>query len=357
MRLALTVIAVSLLGACSRKSEAPDASVSTGAHGTVDWQTFSFNGVAILTGYRDGSKCVVTCEGRGGKLMWQREDCIASRNDLRFVSHECEVVLVLRDTPQVKDSVAASPVGAVWFATNVETPVRLHQVADAEKGVKLSDSGKWFGWLAGTLENEGQKPRYSASGQSVEFETLDGVHHELTFDELARWVDRLPEPKPEVVAPREPAAAAQSFFRWTDDEGIEHMGTEDQIPAKFRKRAKLIQTELAVVRAEGVDAGVRDAGLDEPDAGPPPPINKCDEARFKLSIVEKELASLEAPPPCELEANRIKNGTQMFGAEERLQCRQTYDARLRDYEQKKAALEQARANAQEALRRAQVGGC
>jgi hypothetical protein len=66
---------------------------------------------------------------------------------------------------------------------------------------------------------------------------------------------------------------------------------------------------------------------------------------------------LQPPEECPLEAVKLQNGTAPLGAEERARCRATRDDRLKAYEAQKAKLESDRASAQDALRRAQVGGC
>lgn len=358
MRIPLLMSVMVVAGGCSKK-EPPVAiapPIAPQNQKPVQWETMSFNGVAVLTSRGDASSCEVSCVGLGGKTVWTRNECIATRNDLHFVSPDC-VVVVLRDTPAVKDSVAASPVGAVWKGgVDAPTMIRFHQVA-GEGAAKLSDSGKWFAWLRGTLEHEGDRPHYDALGKGFEFDTLDGKHVLLTFAELAEWVDRPPPAPPPVidasVVVAEPVAEAppssDEMYRWTGADGVEQIGTADQVPEKFKKRAKRIDAELGLVKADKPPAPR--AG---PTYAPSPGFDKCTSARMKVERIEKQIGALSPPPECPTSTGSPTNAAWV---RERIECMSTREAAMKWLETQKTRLEGEKAAAQEELRRAQVGGC
>ncbi|MBL8916418.1 MAG: hypothetical protein JNM17_37300 [Archangium sp.] len=334
----------------------------------LQWETMSFNGVAVVSSRgEDERSCEVRCVGRGGATMWMRNECIATRNDLHFVSPDC-VVAVLKDAPPVKDSVAASPVGAVWKG-NVDAPtlIRLHQVA-APESVALSESGKWFAWLKGTLDREGERPHYDTLGKGFEFDTLDGKHVLLTFAQLEEWVDRPPPPPPPPIAApvavKEPVPetpASDEMYRWTGADGVEQVGTADQIPEKYKKRAKRIDAELGVVKADKPPPS--EVKPPRPSGYPAPlpaygGLDKCAAARLKLDRIEKQLAELKPPPECIANPTvRTATGGWVFDAQERIRCTSGRENALKNIEYQKTQLEAQKAAAQEELRRAQVGGC
>lgn len=130
---------------------------------------------------------------------WTLSECVGTVDDLYFVSNDGERVWVIRPlaekAPEVKSKAsrkskkkkskvpgwARVPVAALYDreGRKVEEKLLTAFVAAKDMG-ELRELKGHFKWLEGTLGIPGKGPRLTDAGH-VEFETVGGKHHRLTF--------------------------------------------------------------------------------------------------------------------------------------------------------------------------------
>jgi len=123
-------------------------------------------------------KCVAECTKTHAKQMvWRAEKCFGTRIDLRFVSNDCEKVVVIHQLPKASGIPQQTVVGEVFHRD--KRKYTINAGATVKDWSKVRSGGTTFYWLAGTLGMPGPPPRYSADGQAVELETVDGAKHSI----------------------------------------------------------------------------------------------------------------------------------------------------------------------------------
>ncbi len=239
-------------GAPEEKStppEAPGAPQPAPAEELPDrtWSARSENGRAEVrqTAIQEGKKLRCTTVSTVTPLfdepsvVWQWDTCIATREQLKFVSPDGKRVIVLEPLP-------ASLQGNwkdVEVATLYEHGLR---VTGMTAGAFIS-APAWaqapsvhFAWVKGQAGLSGEPPRYTFSGTELELESADGRSFRLGFDG-----EGFPS------APKEERIAATSVMhRYVDDKGTSHfVGSTQEIPERYRSRAVPVEAEVGILPA------------------------------------------------------------------------------------------------------------
>jgi hypothetical protein len=199
MSLVLTLAAVGCHGTEDRPalSPAPDAAIATPEAPPVDrdmtWETPSRDSKIYLRQKRqpDGF-CHLECVRVPDQKLWTGTGCIGKWLDLRFISDDCERIIVLHPYPKAATHDRATPVVHVFQReTQVE---ELLAGGIVQNWSKVRTSGSQIYWLAGALDMPGSAPHYSDDGAAVELDTLDGTHHRIPFAPPAQAPSRGPAP-------------------------------------------------------------------------------------------------------------------------------------------------------------------
>jgi hypothetical protein len=138
----------------------------------LKWFAVSSNSKAVVThvGQSTG-RCKVNCMV-GETEHWTSANCLGRKLDLRFVSNDCEKLVVMHQLPEVDKNWAATALIHIYRKGAPEYVVAVGGIWKTPKALKATGSS--FYWMAGALEQPGEPPRYSADGNTVEFDTLDG---------------------------------------------------------------------------------------------------------------------------------------------------------------------------------------
>ncbi|MGQ0506676.1 MAG: hypothetical protein ACT4TC_15295 [Myxococcaceae bacterium] len=136
------------------------------------WVTVSANNQALLRqlGKADGfceTKCTIA-----DQVIWESNLCLGKKLDLRFVGNDCEKAAVMHQLPEPNPDPSEAVLVHVYRRGALEYPVHTRGVVRSPKASR--PTGSSFYWIAGALGQPGSPPRYSADGNRVEFETLDG---------------------------------------------------------------------------------------------------------------------------------------------------------------------------------------
>lgn len=128
--------------------------------------------------------CEVKCvENKTQAVRWTAKGCRGTALDLRFASPDCSHLLVIHTLPngsQFRYAVLASS----WSQAGIEYEVKGGGMPIDAK--KMQPTGTQFRWLRGVLGDAGDKPHFSADGNAVELEALDGSKHTLPFVPVKR---------------------------------------------------------------------------------------------------------------------------------------------------------------------------
>lgn len=179
----------------------------------LQWNAVSEDTKAVVQQSADRSfRCTATCLV-GEEERWNSSSCLGKRIDLRFVSNDCEKLVVLHQLPKVTGDRRAAEVAHIYKRGVLEYAVNAGGVVPDEK--KLRSAGTTFYWLAGALGIPGGAPHYAADGSGVEFDTVDGRHQTIPF---------VTPPRP---APTQATAPAKATTSKT---------TKKKAPAKKRRR-------------------------------------------------------------------------------------------------------------------------
>lgn len=138
-----------------------------------NWTTPSAAGAALLKQKKNDPRgCRVTCTWNGAEV-WSSDTCLGETGDFRFVSEDCERVVVIHPVARSEAGGWGSAKAAhVYKRSKLDYVVNVGAVVRDERQVRKSGSN--VEWLAGTLKTAGTPPRYAKAGDAVEFETLGG---------------------------------------------------------------------------------------------------------------------------------------------------------------------------------------
>jgi hypothetical protein len=182
--LRLTLAAALLLALPSRAQSAPEGQRASRPR-------VSANGlytVRLVEPAPGRCRLEVTAEtGLGG---WSTERCVGSVDDLFFVANDGAKVWVLRPLVEKGKRRVKGKKGPAWAQAQVAWLVersgkvrKTHWLLGLLPAKRLSEVRQYkahFAWLEGTLGIPGKGPRLTDAG-TVEFETVEGRTHRLTF--------------------------------------------------------------------------------------------------------------------------------------------------------------------------------
>jgi hypothetical protein len=145
----------------------------------LNWTAVSPDNQVALTQTGDlRGKCVVECVRTHSKeQLWRADKCLGTRIDLRFISNDCEKVVVIHQLPKASGIPQQTAVGEVFRRDKRQYVINAG--ATIKDWSKVRGGGTTFYWLAGVLGMPGTAPHYTADGQAVELWTVDGKQHSI----------------------------------------------------------------------------------------------------------------------------------------------------------------------------------
>jgi hypothetical protein len=158
---------------------APPAEETESTKVDLNWTAVSPDDQVALvqTGDLRGA-CVAECSKTHAKQqLWRADKCFGTRLDLRFISNDCEKVVVLHQLPKAAGIPQQTVVGEVFRRDKRQYTINAG--ATVKDWSKVRSGGTTFYWAAGTLGMPGAPPRYSADGQAVELTAVDGTKHSI----------------------------------------------------------------------------------------------------------------------------------------------------------------------------------
>ncbi|WNG49463.1 hypothetical protein F0U60_39080 [Archangium minus] len=253
------------------------------------WSARSADGNAEVqqTAHQDGKalRCTTTSTlsppGEKPSVVWEWNTCIATRQQLKFVSPDGTRVLVLNPLP-------ASPQGNwkdVEVAALYEHGVRMKGVkagALVSAPIQAREPFLHFIWVKGQAGLEGEPPRYTSDGKAIEFETVEGRSVRLSFTG---------EGFPASSEEKQAFAEAAGMYRYKDDKGTVHfVGSREEIPSRYRARAVRVEAEVGVLTMRGPLAG-EESTPPAPTPEPQSPSHTGKEPAPKNSLENPQLAT------------------------------------------------------------------
>lgn len=204
------------------------------------WSVSSPNGAArLMQTALEADACALECEV-SGKSSWKVQSCLSRGTDFNFVSNDCATALTLYEYPLKTGTPESTAVAAALVGKG--TAVRVFRLG--ELGSPSSGEGKRMRWLGGVVGEPGVKPHVNSTETGIEFMTVDGQAHTVRF---ANPDDFLPQ-RAAPTAPVAQAAGTDGLYQFTDQDGATQfvMGLQ-QVPQKFRKSARPVESEVAVM--------------------------------------------------------------------------------------------------------------
>jgi hypothetical protein len=135
-------------------------------------------------------RCRLEVSAETGLGGWSVERCVGSVDDLYFVANDGAKVWVLRPLVEKGKRRVKGQKGPAWAHSKVAWRVQSAGTVDKALWLtgllpakRLSEVRQYkahFAWLEGTLGIPGKGPRLTDAG-AVEFETVEGRTHRLTF--------------------------------------------------------------------------------------------------------------------------------------------------------------------------------
>ncbi len=257
------------------------------------WLARSADGNAEVqqTEFRDGkvTRCTSTSTWSSPwddrKVVWKWDTCIATQEQLTFVSPDGKRVLVIDPLP------AALLAKARWQDVEVAT---LHEHGVRVKGAKagallrapieVREPSLRILWVKGHGGFPGTPPRYTSDGKAVELDTVDGHALRLGFEG-----DGFP------AAPEEKNVfnASAGMYRYEDEKGTVHfVSSHSEVPDRYRARAVPVEAQLLTVSGP--------LGLGEPRASGPGPESQTPPAAGKHPSPEQALERARLASPAEI---------------------------------------------------------
>jgi len=283
MRRALAAAAVLAAVGCKQEPVAPAPTP------VAEWVEQSPDGRFEVRQRREAGGCQVQAvakSGDGEKTLWASQLCLPTASGLVFLSPNGERLLVLDLFPASQAAQSPDwshiPLISLWGRGAV---IREYTGAEVLLPARVTDMRKVLSWVRGdTFDDARRAVRPATDGSEVAIDLVDGRTLSVGFEG-----DPLPTPAAEPARPTRGAAASDSaplparaaaetappkaktpdpiaadergLYRWEDDEGELHFGAGSQIPAKYLKRARLVDASVGIVPM--------DSPL--PVAAPPPP--------------------------------------------------------------------------------------
>lgn len=248
----------------------------------LTWSARSADGNAVVqqTALRDG-KCTSTSTWSSPwddrKVMWKWDTCIATREQLKFVSPDGKRVLVLEPVP------ASLHTKGDWrdleVATLYEHGVRVRGAkagALLRAPIEVREPSLRIIWVKGHGGFPGDPPRYTSDGKAVELETVDGHPLRLGFE--GEGFPAAPEEKHVFTA-------SADMYQYEDDQKTVHfVGSLSEVPDPYRSRARPVEAQVLTL------SGPLGLGA-QPPAGPQSPLDSGKEPAPKAPLENPRLAS------------------------------------------------------------------
>ncbi|WP_143195770.1 hypothetical protein [Archangium sp. Cb G35] len=219
------------------------------------------------------------------KTVWKWDTCIATREQLKFVSPDGKRVLVIEPMP------ASLQAGARWQDVEVAT---LYEHGVRVKGAKagallrapieVREPTLRILWLKGHGGFPGAPPRYTSDGKTVELDMVDGQALRLGFEG-----DGFP------ASPEEKQVfnASAGMYRYEDEKGTVHfVSSRDDVPDAYRARAVPVDAQILTMSGP--------LGLGDPHASGPKPEPESPPVAKKDPSPEKVLENAQLASPAEL---------------------------------------------------------
>ncbi|HYO68851.1 MAG TPA: hypothetical protein VEU33_22490 [Archangium sp.] len=219
------------------------------------------------------------------KVMWKWDTCIATREQLKFVSPDGKRVLVIDPLP------ASLQARTRWQDVEVAT-LYAHgvRVKGAKAGallrapIEVREPTLRILWVKGHGGCPGAPPRYSSDGKAVALDTVDGHALHLGFE--GEGFPAAPEEK-------QGFNASAGMYRYEDGKGTVHfVSSHDEVPDAYRARAVPVDAQVLTLSGP--------LGLGEPPATGPGPASKTPPAVNKEPSPEKVLENAQLASPAEL---------------------------------------------------------
>jgi hypothetical protein len=199
--------------------------------------------------------------------MWKWDTCIATREQLKFVSPDGKRVLV------IDPLLASLQAGVRWqdveVATLYEHGVRLKGAkagALLHAPMEVREPALRIIWVKGHGGFPGAPPRYSSDGKAVELDLVDGNALHLGFD--GNGFPAAPENK-------QAFNASTGMYQYEDEKGTVHfVSSSSEVPDAYRARAVPVEVRLLTVSGPLVGLGEPPASGPTPESPPPPVANK-----------------------------------------------------------------------------------
>jgi len=138
------------------------------------WESRSPDESATLVqSYLGNERCQVACKNAGDKEVWSSEVCLAKRIDLRFLSNDCERVIVMHQIPKPQRRWQLLEVAHV-YKRGAEPDWTVQAGGMFREESAMRRNGSSYYWLGGALNVPGNPPKYTPDGKGVAYETIDG---------------------------------------------------------------------------------------------------------------------------------------------------------------------------------------
>jgi hypothetical protein len=181
---------------------------------------------------------MVTSPLDGTNVAWKWNTCIATPEQLKFVSPDGKRVIVLEPLP----TSAQGEWKQVEVATLYEHGLRMRSTTLGTLTEALDTAptpSRRFAWAKGTAGVPGTAPRYTSDGAEIEGETVDGRSFRVGFQGQG-----FPEPAK--------SSTTVAMYRYEDDKKMSHfVGAIGDIPERYRSRAVPVQSEVDLLVASG----------------------------------------------------------------------------------------------------------
>lgn len=230
------------------------------------WSVSSPNRSALLSQTAFGAAgCEVVCVVEG-KPAWREPGCLARDTDFAFVANDCAFALLLFEYPLRGTSTETTQVATLMRGATARRNVALQELMEASKA---NGEGRRVRWLTGVAGESGLKPHLNEAGTAIEFSTVDGQQRVV---HLSNPEELFVRPTAAVTAlPPQVVAEAQMYQFVGDDGSTQFVMGLDQVPAKFRKKATPVESEISSVKGVKMQRTAVWATSYEPERRPMPP--------------------------------------------------------------------------------------
>lgn len=255
----MPVVLCAVAGSCRKSpppppapTPAPEAEAPAAAPAEAPaWRARSADGEWTLEQFIDAAgACRATASSKQGP-GWTAATCLATANQLPFLSADGQTLIVLEPTPRFAGDGAWASADVVRRFVKGALVEQVPASALVADGEKLTRYTRYFGWAKGAGGVLGDAPRLSPDGAAVLLETADGRTARLGFDGQ-RTVSPVPvaaaaePPAADPAAPR-PGCRPGQLCQYVDEQGTTQFTDGASVPARFRAKARPVDAQLGVM--------------------------------------------------------------------------------------------------------------